>query len=134
MNHRERFVGLVAYRQSKLANVLSAQRLARHLADTHVDVFSLHPGVVRTEIGARHSKGWMRHGWRVLSLFGRAPEKAAAEIGDLAVGADWSGRNGTYLSAGKVCAARGSRAGCRASGLALGLVCQSGRTGRLKAR
>jgi len=101
-NRKSHFNGLMAYRQSKLANVLTAQKLARDLKHTNVAVFSLHPGVTRTQIGARHSKGWIKVGWKVLSLFGRSPERAAADIVDLAVNADWSVQSGTYLSAGKV--------------------------------
>jgi len=38
-----------AYCDSKLANILHAQSLAKRLAGTKVSVFSLHPGVVRTD-------------------------------------------------------------------------------------
>ncbi|KAK9813700.1 hypothetical protein WJX73_004097 [Symbiochloris irregularis] len=41
-----------AYGQSKLANVLFAKQLATRTPD-HVSVFSLHPGLVKTELG-RH--------------------------------------------------------------------------------
>ncbi|XP_039651499.1 retinol dehydrogenase 13 [Perca fluviatilis] len=43
----------VSYRQSKLANVLFCRELASRLQDTGVTVYSLHPGVIRTELG-RH--------------------------------------------------------------------------------
>lgn len=43
----------VSYRQSKLANVLFCRELAARLQGTGVTVYSLHPGVVRTELG-RH--------------------------------------------------------------------------------
>jgi len=39
-----------AYNDSKLANVLHAKVLAKRLEGTGVSVFSLHPGVIRTEI------------------------------------------------------------------------------------
>ncbi|KAM6942700.1 retinol dehydrogenase 13-like [Xenentodon cancila] len=41
------------YRQSKLANVLFGKELAARLLGTGVTVYSLHPGVIRTELG-RH--------------------------------------------------------------------------------
>ncbi|XP_023671126.1 retinol dehydrogenase 13 [Paramormyrops kingsleyae] len=44
---------LKSYRQSKLANVLFSRELAARLKGTGVTVYSLHPGVVRTEL-ARH--------------------------------------------------------------------------------
>lgn len=43
----------VSYRQSKLANVLFCRELAERLQGTGVTVYSLHPGVIRTELG-RH--------------------------------------------------------------------------------
>ena len=42
-----------AYAQSKLANVLFTRELSKKLEDTDVIVASLHPGVVKTELG-RH--------------------------------------------------------------------------------
>lgn len=42
-----------SYRQSKLANVLFCKELATRLQGTGVTVYSLHPGVIRTELG-RH--------------------------------------------------------------------------------
>ncbi|KAJ8417353.1 hypothetical protein AAFF_G00285800 [Aldrovandia affinis] len=42
-----------SYRQSKLANVLFTRELAARLEGTGVTAYSLHPGVIRTELG-RH--------------------------------------------------------------------------------
>ncbi|XP_076143525.1 retinol dehydrogenase 12-like [Alosa pseudoharengus] len=39
-----------SYRQSKLANVLFSRELAKRLEGTGVTVYSLHPGVIRTEL------------------------------------------------------------------------------------
>ena len=44
---------LTAYEQSKLANVLFTRELAKRLEGTGVTTYSLHPGVVMTELG-RH--------------------------------------------------------------------------------
>ncbi|XP_020797309.1 retinol dehydrogenase 13 [Boleophthalmus pectinirostris] len=43
----------ISYRQSKLANVLFGKELAARLQGSGVTVYSLHPGVIRTELG-RH--------------------------------------------------------------------------------
>ncbi|XP_039536894.1 retinol-DH_like_SDR_c domain-containing protein isoform X2 [Pimephales promelas] len=42
---------LVSYRQSKLANLLFTRELARRIKGSGVTVYSLHPGVIRTELG-----------------------------------------------------------------------------------
>ncbi|KAG7473267.1 hypothetical protein MATL_G00093920 [Megalops atlanticus] len=52
-----------SYRQSKLANVLFSQELAARLEGTGVTVYSLHPGVIRTELG--------RHFWPTIPLWKR---------------------------------------------------------------
>ncbi len=46
------YSGARAYSQSKLANVLFTYELARRLAGTSVTANALHPGVVRTSLGA----------------------------------------------------------------------------------
>jgi WW domain-containing oxidoreductase len=47
------YSGWKAYGQSKLANILFANELARKLKETGVTVNSLHPGVIATNLG-RH--------------------------------------------------------------------------------
>jgi retinol dehydrogenase 12 len=42
-----------AYCHSKLANILFAKELAKRLKGTNVTTYSLHPGIIRTELG-RH--------------------------------------------------------------------------------
>ena len=54
-SEKSKFDGGAAYRQSKLANVLFANALARQLAGTGVTVNSLAPGVVATQLW-RHMK------------------------------------------------------------------------------
>ncbi|RDD40165.1 Retinol dehydrogenase 14 [Trichoplax sp. H2] len=54
----------VAYKQSKLANLLFAHELNKKLQGSGVTVNSVHPGVVRTDLG-RHSE-WVKSYWIVL--------------------------------------------------------------------
>lgn len=53
-----------SYSQSKLANVLFTRELAKRLQGTGVTTYSLHPGVIRTELG--------RHLWPTMPLWKRA--------------------------------------------------------------
>lgn len=51
----------MAYAQSKLANVLHAQELARRLDGTGVSAFSVHPGWVRTNLIQHMAPAWVQN-------------------------------------------------------------------------
>ncbi|KAJ3598206.1 hypothetical protein NHX12_001717 [Muraenolepis orangiensis] len=51
------YSAMTSYKQSKLANVLFSRELARRMKGTGVTALSLHPGVIRTELG-RHIESW----------------------------------------------------------------------------
>ncbi|XP_050440386.1 retinol dehydrogenase 12-like [Adelges cooleyi] len=51
INFDKSYSAMNAYSQSKLANVLFSNELASRLKDTGVNVYSLHPGIVETELG-----------------------------------------------------------------------------------
>lgn len=51
IERRRRYSGSIVYAQTKLANILHANELARRLADRRVVVHSLHPGSVATGFG-----------------------------------------------------------------------------------
>eukprot|EP00094_Tigriopus_californicus_P005946 TCALIF_05728-PA protein Name:"Similar to RDH13 Retinol dehydrogenase 13 (Homo sapiens)" AED:0.07 eAED:0.07 QI:2564/0.85/0.87/1/0.42/0.5/8/77/512 len=55
INFEKSFSSMNAYKQSKLANVMHANELARRLESSGITVYSLHPGVVNTEL-SRHMK------------------------------------------------------------------------------
>lgn len=77
-NLEQKYSGYFAYAQSKLANVLFANELARRLKNDQVTANSLHPGVVDTGIGNKNSNGWMSWAWRALRPMMIGPEKGAA--------------------------------------------------------
>ncbi len=103
-----------AYGDSKLANVLFTQALAKRLPDG-VDAFSLHPGVINTSL-SRHMTGPLGAMWRsVASVFMKSIAQGAATSVYGAVAPELKGRSGAYLADCAVINA--SRAG-RDAGLA----------------
>ncbi|MCY3917247.1 MAG: SDR family NAD(P)-dependent oxidoreductase [Chloroflexi bacterium] len=57
---RKSYSAMAAYAQSKLANLLHAQELARRLDGTDVTAFSVHPGWIRSNFGSGIMPGWLR--------------------------------------------------------------------------
>jgi NAD(P)-dependent dehydrogenase (short-subunit alcohol dehydrogenase family) len=53
LQSKQSYSRMGAYAQSKLANILFTQTLAKKLKETNVTTYSLHPGLVRTDLG-RH--------------------------------------------------------------------------------
>ena len=53
------YSSMVAYSNSKLANVLFTTELSRRLSSTQISVNSLHPGAVMTDL-TRHLPQWMQ--------------------------------------------------------------------------
>ncbi|CAG2115162.1 unnamed protein product [Medioppia subpectinata] len=68
-----------AYAQSKLANVLFSRELAKRLRHSNINTYSLHPGVINTELD-RHvgapdaanptDRGWFRRNFCISPLLG----------------------------------------------------------------
>ncbi len=58
-----------AYNQSKLANVLFTRELQRRIDEKEIKVVSLHPGVIKTEVGREFNKWYHRVGMKMLSVF-----------------------------------------------------------------
>ncbi|XP_037546696.1 retinol dehydrogenase 12 [Nematolebias whitei] len=90
-----------SYYQSKLANVLFARELAARLQGTNVTVYSLHPGVIRTELG-RHSLQtmalWKRILFSVLIFLIKNPWEGAQTTIYCAVDESAANQSGLYYS------------------------------------
>ncbi|HTU58020.1 MAG TPA: SDR family NAD(P)-dependent oxidoreductase, partial [Polyangiales bacterium] len=69
-----RFTGVTEYQHSKLANILFSAELARRLSGTGVSTYSLHPGVVATDI-------WRAVPWPLRSLLKLRPDVISVEEG-----------------------------------------------------
>ena len=86
------FTGMREYSVSKLANVLHAQELARRLEGSGVTTYSLHPGVIASDI-------WRRVPWPVRPLIKRrmqSPEQGAKTSLYCATAPELAGESGRY--------------------------------------
>jgi NAD(P)-dependent dehydrogenase (short-subunit alcohol dehydrogenase family) len=72
------YSGARAYNQSKLANVLFSNELARRLRRTALTANAVHPGVVRTSFGAEDPGRVQRLVVPILRPFMRTPARGAA--------------------------------------------------------
>jgi NAD(P)-dependent dehydrogenase (short-subunit alcohol dehydrogenase family) len=87
------FDGPRAYNQSKLANVLFTNALARRLAGTRITANSLHPGVVATELAREYPKFVMK----IANLFMLTPAQGAATSLFLATSPEVATVSGKYF-------------------------------------
>jgi NAD(P)-dependent dehydrogenase (short-subunit alcohol dehydrogenase family) len=87
-----------AYGQSKLANALCALELARRIENTDATANSVHPGVIRTNLG-RHLPLWQRLAGKYLGwLFMKDIPEGAATTCYVATSPDLVGVRGYYFA------------------------------------
>jgi NAD(P)-dependent dehydrogenase (short-subunit alcohol dehydrogenase family) len=86
-----------AYAQSKLANVMFTYELARRLDGTGVTATTLHPGGVRTGIGAEDSGPLFKLAFTLARPFLKTPEQGAATSIHLASAPAVEGVTGQYF-------------------------------------
>ncbi len=92
---RKRYSGTAAYAQSKLANLLFSNELARRLP-AGITSNAMHPGGVDSEI-YRDLPAWL---YRIfLKPFLITADRAATLIADMALGQNWRGKTGQFKSA-----------------------------------
>lgn len=83
---RKHYNCLLAYKQSKLANVLFATELNRRLNknESNIRAFAADPGLVNTEIGLKGTGGIVKKIWKMRSSKGTPVEQPALAISYLA--------------------------------------------------
>lgn len=83
---RKHYNCLLAYKQSKLANVLFATELNRQLksSGSSIRAFAVDPGLVNTDIGLKGTDGIVRKVWKMRSGSGTSVEQPARSITYLA--------------------------------------------------
>lgn len=84
---RKHYNTLLAYKQTKLANVLFVTELNRRLAaaGSSIKAFALDPGLVNTDIGFKGTSGIARIVWQFRSKGGTPPEIPARSMAYLAL-------------------------------------------------
>ncbi|XP_072396957.1 retinol dehydrogenase 13-like [Diabrotica undecimpunctata] len=93
-----------AYQQSKLANILFTKELARRLAQnnlTDVNVYALHPGVIRTELSRHYDSMFPGLTWVYDNLFGmflKTPTQGAQTQIYCAIDDKCAGETGLYYA------------------------------------
>jgi NAD(P)-dependent dehydrogenase (short-subunit alcohol dehydrogenase family) len=98
LHNRRLYRSMDVYSQSKLANILFTRELARRLEGTGVTANCLHPGVVRSDLGASGDMGgFLRLGWLLVQPFFLSPEKGARTSIYLAQSPDVADVSGEYF-------------------------------------
>jgi retinol dehydrogenase 12 len=87
---------LKAYGQSKLANLLFTFELHRAKTAPQISVYCVQPGLVKTDIGVKHTSLLHAFAWKLRRLFGSSPEHAAQTPAYLATSADVAYKSGLY--------------------------------------
>jgi NAD(P)-dependent dehydrogenase (short-subunit alcohol dehydrogenase family) len=96
-----KYSGQSAYSQSKLANVMFTNELARRLEGTRVTATSLHPGFVRTHFGDEDQAGFFAVISGVVRPFLRTPAQGAQTSIYLASSPDVEGVTGQFFANSK---------------------------------
>jgi NAD(P)-dependent dehydrogenase (short-subunit alcohol dehydrogenase family) len=79
--YRRHYNCLLAYKQSKFANVLFTLELNRRLGhESRVRAYAADPGLVNTELGSKGTGGIARWVWEVRRAHGVSPEQGAATV------------------------------------------------------
>ena len=92
------YSGQRAYSQSKLANILFTNELARRLQGTGVTANSVHPGVVRTNFGSEDQAGFFRIISPLVRPFLKTPTQGAWTPIYLASSPDVEGITGQFFA------------------------------------
>ncbi|MBK7139583.1 MAG: SDR family oxidoreductase [Bacteroidetes bacterium] len=99
---KSRYFVMTAYERSKLANVLFTNYLAEKIKDMGILANSLHPGVVKTQIGQKNTGSFFGWAWRAMTaVMGISEEEGAKTSVFLASSADSKAVTGKYFDKSK---------------------------------
>lgn len=101
LNLEGSYHGLKAYGQSKLANLLFTYELQHLKKDDHVSVYCVQPGLVKTDIGVKHTNPFHSLMWKLRRLSGMTPDQAASTAIYLATSDEVAKQSGLYWDSSK---------------------------------
>lgn len=96
MKMEKGYHGIKSYGRSKLAMVMCTYELAEQLEGTNVTVNAVQPGLVKTDIGHKHTIGLHSIAWWFRKLGGVTPDKGAETNIFLAASPEVKGVTGKY--------------------------------------
>lgn len=97
LQNRRRYIGWIAYGQSKLANILFTRELARRLDGSGVTANALHPGAVASGFAANNTSP-MYALFKLARPFMKTPEQGAQTLIYLASSPEVRGVTGRYFA------------------------------------
>jgi retinol dehydrogenase-12 len=96
INLTRKYHGLRAYAQSKLANVLFTYEFERRKPLEKLNIYCVQPGLVKTNIGLKHTISFHSLAWRIRRLSGVTPAEGAETSVYLASSDEVKGISGKY--------------------------------------
>ncbi|EPR68155.1 SDR family NAD(P)-dependent oxidoreductase [Cyclobacterium qasimii] len=96
VNLTNNYHGLRAYAQSKLANVLFTRAFDQLNPDKKLSINAVQPGLVKTDIGLKHTFSFHGLMWKLRRLTGKTPAEGAATSIFLASDEMIKGQSGQY--------------------------------------
>ncbi|MEL7646036.1 MAG: SDR family NAD(P)-dependent oxidoreductase [Anaerolineaceae bacterium] len=95
---RRPYIPLQAYGAAKIAQLLTGLEMAERLKDQGVNVYIMHPGAVRTNIGMNNNFLYRFYSRYILGLFLKGPALSAEAVHYLAAAPELAGTTGKYYN------------------------------------
>lgn len=92
----KKYHGLKAYAQSKLGNVLFTYEFDRRKPDENISIYAVQPGLVKTDIGLKHTLSLHGLVWKIRRMGGVSPAEGAATSIFLASSPEAANQSGMY--------------------------------------
>jgi NAD(P)-dependent dehydrogenase (short-subunit alcohol dehydrogenase family) len=101
INLTKKYHGLRAYSQSKLANILFTHEFEKRKTMEKLSIYCIQPGLVKTNIGLKHTVSLHSIAWKLRRLGGVTPREGASTSIFLASSEEAKGISGKYWDKSK---------------------------------